>query len=207
MKRRNWLSLEPRGGNRSARRAVIWRTSWVSGEFHRDSPFGLRRRLAPSPPLPRTGQEAGGARSRRAYDPLGACTVTLCTERKFSSFCSMLLLVCGPISCSKCSTGGLQLLPHAIQSAAEAVRSFVHSSCAKSLWYQNCAELPRILATSQMRFFKATFASSSPATPATQSGSGATHLWAHLAPRVLTPSRLRICRPSASRLHNARHGR
>jgi hypothetical protein len=179
----------------------------VSGEFHRDSPFGLRRRLAPSPPLPRTGQEAGGARSRRAYDPLGACTVTLCTERKFSSFCSMLLLVCGPISCSKCSTGGLQLLPHAIQSAAEAVRSFVHSSCAKSLWYQNCAELPRILATSQMRFFKATFASSSPATPATQSGSGATHLWAHLAPRVLTPSRLRICRPSASRLHNARHGR
>src|SRR5262249_7854978 len=31
------------------------------GEFHRDPPFGLRRRLAPSPPKPRTGDSAGGA--------------------------------------------------------------------------------------------------------------------------------------------------
>src|SRR5262249_22505322 len=29
--------------------------------FHRDPPFGLRRRLAPSPPKPRTGDSAGGA--------------------------------------------------------------------------------------------------------------------------------------------------
>ena len=34
------------------------------GEFHRDPPFGERRRLAPSPPKPRSGHEAGGAGAR-----------------------------------------------------------------------------------------------------------------------------------------------
>src|SRR2546429_8198921 len=67
--------------------------------------------------------------------------------------------------------GRRQFLPvHAIRSAAQDVCSFSHSSCAKSLCCQNCAQLPGILATSQRRIFKTTFASSSPATPATQSG-------------------------------------
>src|SRR5258708_23551014 len=47
------------------------------GEFHRDSPFGWRRRLAPSPPKPRSGHEAGGAGSRSANALDQARAVTL----------------------------------------------------------------------------------------------------------------------------------
>ncbi len=49
------------------------------GEFHRDSPFGWRRRLAPSPPKPRSGHQAGGAGSRTANALDQARTVTLCS--------------------------------------------------------------------------------------------------------------------------------
>jgi hypothetical protein len=65
------------------------------GEFHRDSPFGWRRRLAPSPPKPRSGYEAGGAESRRANPLNQAQTVTLCSQRKSSPFWISLLLDCG----------------------------------------------------------------------------------------------------------------
>src|SRR5712671_2787739 len=66
------------------------------GEFHRDSPFGWRRRLAPSPPKPRSGHEAGGAGSRSANAFDQARTVTLCSYWKASLFAIILWLVSGP---------------------------------------------------------------------------------------------------------------
>jgi hypothetical protein len=65
------------------------------GEFHRDSPFGWQRRVAPSPPKPRNGHEAGGAESRRANPLNQARTVTLCSQQKSSPFWIILLLDCG----------------------------------------------------------------------------------------------------------------
>src|SRR5439155_26782175 len=56
------------------------------------SPFGWRRRLAPSPPKPRTGEKAGGARSReRLWRSTSRNSDALCAEEIQSfldSYCS-----------------------------------------------------------------------------------------------------------------------
>jgi hypothetical protein len=59
------------------------------------SRLGVQRRLAPSPPKPRTSEKAGGAGSHEStWRSKRAGTVTLCSQAKSSSFWILLLLVC-----------------------------------------------------------------------------------------------------------------
>jgi hypothetical protein len=101
--RTGWLGRED-SNLRIAETAFVQLAGWMRrcgwpragiGEFHRDSPFGWRRRLAPSPPKPPQWPRSRRAESRRANPLNQARTVTLCSQQKSSPFWIILLLDCG----------------------------------------------------------------------------------------------------------------
>ena len=67
-RRRRSVSARVQGHGRRAAKPLTGATIGCRS-ISRDSPFGWRRRLPPSPPKPRTGDEAGGAGSNRTSVP------------------------------------------------------------------------------------------------------------------------------------------